>query len=879
VVLEPQVLRVGSVNEDFAIESMAGDIFQLGNVSYRILRVEPGKVRVEDARGAPPTIPFWLGEAPPRSDELSWSLSRLRNETSKRLEGDQALPWMIEEIGIDEPAARQAVDYLEVAARTLGAMPSHDRLVLERFFDETGGMHLVVHAPLGSRINRAWGLALRKCFCRRFNFELQAAATDNAIVLSLGPTHSFPLEEVWGYLKRASVRDILVQALLDAPVFPLRWRWNATRALSVLRFRGGKKVAPQRQRMDADDLLTVCFPDQVACLENVAGAREIPDHPLVAQTIDDCLHEAMDIDGLERLLERIERGDIELVARDVTEPSPLAAEILNARPYAFLDDAPLEERRTQAVMSRRWLDPKSASDLGALDADAIARVRAEAWPEVRDADELHDALALLGFAVESEGEASGWLPMMSQLMEERRASVATVGERRLWIAAERVEQLRAVHPGWSADLQAPERYRASWSRDDALVELLRGRLEAMGPTTSSALAKTLAVSIDDVEQALVLLETQGFILRGCFSPKMGGAIEWCERRLLARIHRHTLGRLRREIEPVTAADFMRFLLRWQHVEPDARLRGLDGLRAVVEQLDGFEAQASAWERDLLAARCEGYDPRLLDALCLSGHAAWARRSLPAERARRTPIRTTPIALMCRQAVPLWLSLVERPAAEELSAEAQELFQLLEERGACFFADLSRRLPRERVESALGELCASGLVTSDGFGGLRGLLSKRRSSAGPDGAGRWALSSGDGDPPDGEATLTIAWSLLRRWGVVFKRLLEREGPLPPWRDLLRVYRRLEARGDIRGGRFVAGMSGEQYALPDAVGLLRKVRRERPRGDVVTLSAADPLNLSGIVTPGKRIPAIAKARIVLRDGLALEPEVPAHLSAAP
>jgi ATP-dependent Lhr-like helicase len=854
VMLEPTGAPVGSVNEDFAIESMAGDIFQLGNVSYRILRVEPGKVRVEDARGAPPTIPFWLGEAPARTEELSASLSRLRTQATQ---SKDAMRWLVEETGVEEAAALQAADYLVAAQKALGAIPTQDTLVLERFFDETGGMHLVVHAPFGSRLNRAWGLALRKCFCRRFNFELQAAASENAIVLSLGPTHSFPLEEVWTYLKRASARDILVQALLDAPMFALRWRWNATRALSVLRFRGGKKVAPQRQRMDADDLLTVCFPDQVACLENVAGAREIPDHPLVEQTIEDCLHEAMDIDGLERLLERMEAGQVNLVARDVTDPSPLAAEILNARPYAFLDDAPLEERRTQAVMSRRWLDPQTASDLGALDPEAIARVRAEAWPEVRDADELSDALSLLGFA--TPREASAWSDWFEELRAQGRAARANVGDVELWIAAERVAQLRAIHPDarLAPAIEPPARLRSSWERHEAVLELVRGRLEGIGPTTASQLAASMAVPVDDIELALISLETEGFVLRGRFTRDADR--EWCERRLLARIHRYTIGRLRREIEPVSPADFMRFLLRWQHAEPGARLRGVDGLRAVVDQLDGFEAAAGAWESDILPVRCEGYDPSWLDALCLSGHVAWARRGAGGGR---SPVRATPIALMQRTNAPTWLAVVNERPRDGLSPEALAVLAHLSERGASFDADLARETGIAGLEAPLGELVAAGLITSDGFGGLRGLLSKARRPRHA-GAGRWAelslRSFADED------VFTIAWSLLRRWGVMCRRLIEREGALPPWRDILRAYRRLEARGDIRGGRFVAGFAGEQYALPEAVGLLRKMRRERPRGELTVVSAADPLNLVGLVTPGARVPAIAANRVVLLDGI--------------
>ena len=425
VVADPSGHRVGSINEDFAIESMAGDVFQLGNTSWRILRVEPSVVRVEDARGQPPSIPFWLGEAPGRTKELSIAVSDLRREVDERLGAtdlDRTIAWLGELPGIGAEAARQAIEYLAAGRIALGVVPSQETIVLERFFDDSGGMQLVVHAPFGSRINRAWGLTLRKRFCQRFDFELQAAATDDAIVLSLGPTHSFPLEEVFQYLRAESVRELLIQAALIAPMFKSRWRWNATRALAILRWRAGKRVLPRFQRMDADDLVAVVFPDQVACQDNLPGAREIPDHPLVKQTIDDCLVEAMDIHGFEALLRDMAAGNKRLVARDTTEPSPFAQEILTARPYAFLDDAPLEERRTQAVYARRWLDPRAASDLGALDLAAIERVRSEAWPAPASPDELHEGLTLLGFATEAEGRSFGWSGFFDDLCGSRRAT-------------------------------------------------------------------------------------------------------------------------------------------------------------------------------------------------------------------------------------------------------------------------------------------------------------------------------------------------------------------------------------------------------------------------------------------------------------------------
>jgi ATP-dependent Lhr-like helicase len=914
VVLEPEGTVVGTLNEDFAIESLAGDIFQLGNTSWRILRVQSGVVRVEDARGQPPTIPFWLGEAPARSDEFSTAVSQLRKDLEPQLgDRDAALAWLLSDAGLPAAGAAQIVDYLGEARRMLGALPTLDTLVIERFFDESGGMQLVLHAPFGSRVNRAWGLALRKRFCRQFNFELQAAATEDALLLSLGPQHSFPLEDVFRYLHPASVRDILIQALLDAPVFQTRWRWNLTLSLAVPRNRGGKKVPPQLQRMLAEDLLAAVFPDAAACLENVAGDREIPDHPLVRQSIDDALHEAMDLGGLLRILERIHAGTVTCIARDLPEPSPLAHEILNARPYAFLDDAPLEERRAHSVYTRRALETSSAADLGALDQAAIDRVRAEAWPDPTSADELHDALITSGFVTEDEGEAGqegrSWLPYWSELADARRAGRATVtlgtASRTIWFAAERLPDVRVVFPDARVEPASltppPTSGNAAGrpERQDAVRELLRGRLEIVGPVTARALADSLGVSEPEAEASLHELEAQGVVLRGAFTP---GAREreWCERRLLARIHRYTLNRLRAEIEPVSTADFMRFLFSWQRLATKERARGLEGLAAVIAQLDGYELAAKAWESDVLSARVDEYDPQLLDALCLTGRIAWGRLTVgrPSEGSPSlaVPVRSTPVALFRREHGGTWLELAragdpERPPLSEYAAAA---LGVLERRGASFFQEIvaSSALLPSQVEQALAELVALGLVTADSFAGLRALLTpsgkrkplgsgavRRRQRTVPFGvetAGRWSLLRGAAQAPHddagstssaGDAVEEQAWVLLRRYGVVCKRVLARETKLAPWRDLLRIYRRLEARGEIRGGRFVAGLSGEQFALPEAVGQLRAVRRSDPMGELIGISAADPLNLTGIVTPGERIPALAKSRVVYRDGIAV------------
>jgi ATP-dependent Lhr-like helicase len=897
VMLEPESTLIGTVNEDFAVESMAGDIFQLGNASYQILRVERGVVRVEDAHGQPPTIPFWLGEAPGRSAELSQSVSRLRAEVAERLPEDPSgagiARWLTEEHRLDASAAEQLAEYLAAAHAALGCLPTQDRIVLERFFDSVGGMQLVVHSPYGSRLNRAWGLALRKRFCRKFNFELQAAATEDNIVLSLTTAHSFDLDDVKRYLNSAGVRELLIQALLDAPMFNTRWRWVGGVALALPRFRNGKKVPPQLARMDAEDLIGAVFPDQIACGENLVGEREIPDHPLVRQTIDDCLHEAMDIDGLERLLAGIESGAIAVVGRDLTEPSPLALEVLSARPYAYLDDAPLEERRTQAVMGRRWLAPEDAAEIGRLDPEAITRVRGEAWPEAANADELHDALVWLGFLTADEVQAqAGWGDGVAALARERRVTRLQTPGAALWIAAERLPQFLALWPQATLEpaIAAPDAYaEKEWSRDEALVEILRGRLEGLGPVTQDALGAPLGLGGSDAASALAALQVEGFAMRGRFTPG-ATADEWCERRLLARVHMYTVKRLRAEIEPVAARDLLRFLLRWQRVAPDARMQGPDAVEVVAAQLEGFEAAAGAWETEILPARVEEYEPAWLDDHCLAGRLAWARLRPRTARANgergATPVRTTPITLLARRHAALWMSLSPTPDGVQPGGRAQAVADHIRAHGASFFDELveGTGLLRNQVEEALAELVALGLVNSDSFGGLRALLvpsdrrkpiaigrRRRRTVAfGMEDAGRWALARRAATPagaqPKPEAVEHVAHKLLHRYGVVFWRLLEREADwLPPWRELLRVYRRLEARGDIRGGRFVAGFSGEQFALPDAVGMLREVRRKPASDTWISLSGADPLNLVGILTPGPRLAALTGNRLLYRDGL--------------
>jgi ATP-dependent Lhr-like helicase len=870
VLLEPEALTVGSVNEDFAVESNIGDIFQLGNASYRVLRVERGTVRVQDAKGQPPTIPFWLGEAPGRTWELSTAVSQLRAGIAARLGGD-AQAWLMRTTGVEASAAEQLIEYLAAAHAALGCLPTLDTVVLERFFDEAGGMQLLLHAPFGARINRAWGLALRKRFCRQFNFELQAAATEDALILSLTTAHSFELADVAHYLHSNTALHILTHALCAAPMFMTRWRWAAAISLALPRFRGGRKVPPPIARMNAEDLLASVFPDQVACAENLPGEIEIPDHPLVRQTIADCLREAMDAPGWLAILKRIESGSLNVVARDLTEPSPLALEVLSARPYAFLDDAPLEERRTQAVMSRRWLDPNSAADIGRLNPEAIAKVREEAWPDAQSADELHDALSWLGYLTSAELDANPlWRSLIPGLVAEARAVQLQYPGLALWVAKDRRALFEAL---------------GSPARAEALRAIVQGRLDGLGPVTVAALASSLPqVPQGEVEAALLQLQSQGAVMRGRFTAE-SAADEWCERRLLARIHRYTMRSLRAEIEPVAARDFMRFLFDWQGVSAAARMQGPDAMLAVLDQLEGTEIAAGAWEGDVLPARINGYEPTWLDEHCLAGRYVWARIGAPAREADGVravaPVRSTPISLLARRNLKYWSALAPDSPEPKLSSGAAAVAGVLGEHGASFFDELvdATRLLPVQVEEALAELVALGLANSDSFAGLRALLlpaDRRRGMAargrrrvslfGMADSGRWSRVRRVTTEEREAVVEQVVRTLLKRWGVMCWQLSRVEAHwLPPWRELVACLRRLEARGEIRGGRFIAGLSGEQYALPEAVGALREIRRQPGGGQDVSLSAVDPLNLTGFLTPGPRVAALTGNRVLYRDGL--------------
>jgi len=942
VVLDPEDIVVGSLNEDFALEALPGDVFTLGTHSWQMLRVDGLKVRVRDAEGMQPTIPFWFGEGPGRTQELSESVSELRKIIADLLINDSAnaaTQWAVDNCKLPRSGATQMVEYLQSGLNALGVMPSRETIVMERFFDEVGDMHVVIHSPFGSRLNRAWGLALRKRFCRSFNFELQAAANEDSIVISLGSVHSFPLEEVFRYLQTATVREVLIQAMLDAPMFEVRWRWNATRSLAIQRNRNGKRVPPQFQRMDAEDLVAHVFPDQIACQENITGKREIPDHPLVRQTIHDCLTEAMDIDELERLISDIEQDNLTLIAKDLREPSPFAQEIINARPYAFLDDAPFEERRTNAIKNRSWADPGEAKDFSLLDEEAIQRVREEAWPYVNNADELHDALMSLSYITAGEFESHKYAPWLERLQSSGRIKNVNCAGRNLWVATERLPWFVALYE----EFRLPEDYpefliSEECQAEDAVREILRGRLEGCGPITATAIADDLGVKVSQIDQGLICLEVEGYAFQGSFSPSLkstDGVIEWCERRLLQRIHRYTIDAHRKAIKPVSLQSYTRFLFdRHQllsasemgdglvSIEPS--LDGQTQLQNSLGLLDGISAPAASWEADIYPLRIKNYDPNWLDVMCISGRTVWGRYALPSTASSRDlkrtkvkllnsktntgggPIKSTPIALISRANQDIWQALSSVQQSEEqqieLTAVAGKIEEDLQLNGASFLDQIQSRtgLLKSQLESGLAELVSRGKITSDSYTGLRALLSPnkkkpsshrsrhRRAMFGVEDAGRWSLlniaykqEKGEKESQRVERHRQARWNILdeeqlerliyiymQRWGVLFRSLLDKELNAPPWRILLATLRKMELKGAIRGGRFIAGVGGEQFAFPETVEALRKFQKQTVNTSKPvyhSMSACDPLNLINLILPSQKLTRLSQNRVLYENGV--------------
>jgi ATP-dependent helicase Lhr and Lhr-like helicase len=911
VVAEPEGTVVGTVDEDFAVESLRGDIILLGNTSWRIRRVQAGSVSVEDAKGAPPNVPFWRGEAPSRTMELSQQVARVREKISALTENAvpsdglmnspqaaAAIQWLRDECGMDRAGAEQAVEYIVQGRAVLRAVPTQETVIAERFFDEGGGMQLVIHAPFGGRINKAWGLALRKRFCRSFNFELQAAATDNGLNISLSDQHSFPLADVFHFLHGESVEPLLEQAVLASPIFTTRWRWVAGRALALLRFMGGKKVPPQVQRMRSDDLLAAVFPEAAACQENISGDIAIPDHPLARETMKDALTEAMDVEGLKTVLADIGSGKIRCIAVDTPVPSQFSHEILNANPYAYLDDAPLEERRARAVEMRRMLPEAVLSEIGRLDPAAISEVREEAWPDVRDADELHDVLQELIAIPETEAGShvsiiprpvSAWSDHFSELVAAGRAARARFEGRTYWVAAEKASTFAALFPAAQFDSTLAEIEAQQPSREDAIFACITGWMAHLGPVTAAGVAAILGVAQSDVEKCFLRQEAAGTILRGQFTDSSHGATEWCDRRLLARIHRLTLGSLRKQIQPVTAAQFMRWLLRWQHLTPETKLLGERGTLEALQQLQGFEAPANAWEQQILARRIANYDPKVLDQLCLTGAVGWGRVSPhPATLAengggirRVVPTSTAPLTFFIREDSEWMISQHFTNGGDEtagLSSAGRDVLGQLRQRGASFFADIVRGTGKIKaeVETALWELVTAGMITADGFDNIRALIDPKRRAGHGKGhnarprhsAGRWSLLYA-GEPAErSRVAESTCWMLLRRYGVVFREMVARETIVPRWRELLIAFRRLEDQGQIRGGRFVSGFLGEQFALPVAVESLRATSKLSSMGEAVTIAAADPLNLVGVLVPGERVASSSGKTVTFVDGVPVD-----------
>lgn len=932
VVLDPEDVVVGTLNEDFALEALPGDVFTLGTHAWQMLRVDGLKVRVRDAEGKSPTIPFWFGEGPGRTQELSQSVSRLRETIGELLINESAgaaMNWLIDTLGLPSSAAQQMVEYLQAGMSALGVMPTRETLVMERFFDEVGDMHVVIHSPYGSRLNRAWGLALRKRFCKSFNFELQAAANEDSIVISLGSVHSFALDEVYRYLQTSTVRDTLIQAMLDAPMFEVRWRWNATRSLAIQRNRNGKRVPPQFQRMDAEDLVAHVFPDQIACQENITGRREVPDHPLVNQTVDDCLTEAMDIDELESLISNIENDRLTLIAKDLREPSPFAQEIINARPYAFLDDAPFEERRTNAIRNRSWADPADARDYSQLDAEAIARVKEEAWPFISNPEELHDALLSATYITDQEYTERELSRFSENLLSSNRITQIAVNEQIMWVATENLPRFIGVFKEQLGTIKLPAfLHNEAWQPEEAMREIVRGRLQCLGPITAGRLSQELGLEKSRIDQALIALEVEGFAFQGHFTPMQHGApekvpeLEWCERRLLQRIHRYTIDQHRKAIKPVSLETYTEFLFDRHQLVPlrdpqsgiarEEQLPALDGqtqLQNCLQMLDGISAPAVSWEADIYPTRIADYDPNWLDVMCISGKLAWGRYSQPQKSIRKMnpkrnagPVKSTPITLLRRSNLDIWKALARSQVPEEqqvdLSGSASKIADDLQNNGASFYDEIQRRtgLLRTQMEEGLAELVAQGQLSSDSFTGLRALLTPnhkkpgshrrrgRSSMFGVEDAGRWSLldtfqasavaptaASRHWQVLDEEQLERLITVYLHRWGVLFRGILDKEMAAPPWRILLARLRRMELQGILRGGRFIAGVGGEQFAFAETVDELRKFKRSneagagQSRSEYFCVAATDPVNLINFILPGRKLPRLSRNRVLYRGGV--------------
>lgn len=858
---------VGTVHEDFAIESSQGDVFQLGNRLWQIRQISGNRVSVVHAPDKHPTIPFWIVDVPGRTDALSDALSAMHELFNGLGDPNKFVRQISAETGLPSAVIGQLADYYRETQASLGLLPTKSTVVLERFFDEVKNCHIVLHSVFGAQVNRAWGLALRKRFCRQFNFELQAAANDNAIVLSLSHTHSFHLPEVFSYLKSVTAEQVLIQALLDAPMFEVRWRWNASRALAILRRSTRGKLPAQWQKSGAQDLVALLFPDQIACAENLSGPRAIPDHPLVKQTVSDCLHEAMDAKGFVQVLQRIESGDIRTIYADSATPSPLAHEIINARPYAFLDDAPLEERRTRAVytgvpgarlprtasLGRPVRTDTEARQGDEISDDTIAAVKAETLYPARNENELYDLITQFALVPEAEvaelgGDADlhalvsrgkvfrfpsppaplhdverGANTDLSDSKEAQHSPPSPFngeggrGGEAYFISADRAELIEAVYPQIdSEDKVAAQRCISG------IETILLAHLELLGPLTAESLAARLTLPITRVTLAISGLEAQG----SAFVLHRNGLTLYVERTFYQRLQHY--GRRRSVQKRLSPLEYLAFLAEWQHVsEP---LSGPESLAKILRQLQGAELSLDEWN-SALRLRITDYNERMLEDQLLSGEFFWWRAP---GAAGKSITRKTRYMLLSRD---LWHELGPLSnTGAELSVDARRVRDYLERNGASFVHDIHTGRPgeaqpkifTEQTLRGLRELVAQGLVTSDQFFALRrlapaaaqrGRLAIRRMQP-QFPHGRFSLVRYKSDAPaDEDARLAaIARLLLSRHGVVYRYAAENDFFKAPWPRLVRTLRLMEMAGHVRSGRFIDGLWGEQFAAPTAAAMI-------------------------------------------------------------
>ncbi|HLW71299.1 MAG TPA: hypothetical protein VKS22_11830, partial [Candidatus Binataceae bacterium] len=917
VVIASAGRKIGDVEEDFAQESMRGDVFSLGSMPWQILGISKNRLMVEPAPGMAPSLPFWQTEAGGRSAALSAEVSGLRLEIATRLmtpNADHAATkplsaernaapspaecaaaqWLERECKLEPAAAAQAVAYIRRGMAALGALPGEHTLVVERFFDGLGGTQIVIHAPFGIRLNRALGLALRKRLCQTFDFEIQASAIDDAVLLALNSRHSFPLEQILSMITSRSARTTLTQALLDAPMFEVRFRHVATRALSILRSSQGRKIPAWIQRLRTQELITALFPGRNACFENRPIKVELPDHFVVNEAMRECLTETADIECLEQLLRGVEDGSIRTVFVDSTAPSVFAHRILLAWDYSFLDDGERANRRSRTVTMNRAMaeDVFRTEDLAELlAADAIERVAAEIDgrapnARARNPDELaeliraHGFLPLAGVSDRVAADGSIILAGLEQQARVIRAILAPDAPEVL-LTREDVGLFAAAYPNATA-LAAPPSPSEAFEIDSAREEVVRRALAISPPATPNELARLLWLPPAAIAQALAALEAKGAVFRGHFTPRpeangvgeQDATEEWCDRYVLERIHRQTLNKLRAEVEPCADHEFAAFRLTWNHCGAARLDPGPDSVRAVIEQLAGLAYPPEYWESAILPARIRDYRPEHLDLLCLSGEFAWLAAPMEddASPAEQFPTRVAFVARRAAQLAPR-----ELPPLSDADAQ---LLATMRDHGAQYLDQIAdhANLPERDVLAGLWRLAAAGAVSNDSFAPLRLIAAEPEAARtlARNGAahvptrhdaavrarlksslsGRWSLAASA--HPAGElkheATAAdrvrdLAAVLLTRHGILAREMLALEQFDLTWRELAFALRRMEYAGLIRRGWFVRALSGEQYATPEALATLHAIRAGQVDDNTcAVMNALDPANPFGVLLPG-------------------------------